>query len=161
MTRFLFAAALAASSPALAQMPAMSPAPACTQVEIAPGFEAWNMTGGTTPAIGQPAGLTLAPAIGQNFTPPLKRAPQVGSYGGTVPFTILTAGVYRIALSQGAWIDVIGAVLTPVPSVAHNRGPACSGIAKIVDFALQPGTYQLQLSEAKAPAIKVMVAPAR
>src|SRR3546814_2325418 len=57
-----------------------------------------------------------------------------------VPIEIATAGTYRVALSEGAWVDMVRDG-TSLPSVAHGHGPRCSGIHKIVDFKLAPGRY--------------------
>ena len=84
--------------------------------------------------------------------------------GGAVRinFQVETAGRYGIALDQGGWIDVFASVSdgTPLVSVAHGHGPACSTIRKIVRFNLYPGVYQLALSRLPNPRAKVMlVAP--
>lgn len=42
--------------------------------------------------------------------------------------------------------------------VAHAEGAACSGIRKIVDFALQTAVYALQLSGTKIARMTVLVA---
>lgn len=132
-------------------------APVCIRAEIVPGFEAWPGTGGPLPAIGKPAQLRLAPATSVNFSPPLNRPAAPGSYGGVFPLRIRRAGTYAIALSAGAWIEVTdGKAL--VASTRHDHGPACSGIAKIVEFRLEPNDYLIQLSNAKAPGLKAMVA---
>lgn len=73
------------------------------------------------------------------------------SFGGLYTFSVAEAGSYRVALGAAAWIDVVkagakagnGSVMT---STAHGHGPDCSGIRKMVDFTLQPGTYLLQIS---------------
>lgn len=79
------------------------------------------------------------------------------SYGGLLQFAVQDAGTYRVALGSGAWIDVLhnGAAVT---STAHGHGPDCSGIRKMVDFALEPGTYVLQLSANAGEKLPVMVA---
>lgn len=78
------------------------------------------------------------------------------SHGGMVALTIASAGAYRVAISSAAWLDVVrdGASLT---SVGHGRGPACSGIRKMVDFALQPGRYVVQIAGNGQPAIGLLV----
>jgi hypothetical protein len=38
------------------------------------------------------------------------------------------------------------------------EGAPCSGIRKIVDFALQPGTYIVQLSGAKTAQTRILIA---
>jgi hypothetical protein len=73
------------------------------------------------------------------------------SFGGLYTFSVADAGSYRVALGAAAWIDVVKAGAKAgngkvMPSTAHGHGPDCSGIRKMVDFALQPGTYLLQIS---------------
>src|SRR3546814_1700941 len=74
-----------------------------------------------------------------------------------VPIEIATAGTYRVALSEGAWVDMVRDG-TSLPSVAHGHGPRCSGIHKIVDFKLAPGRYALQLSAMQTPQVRVLIA---
>ncbi len=133
--------------------------PACTQVETVPGFEAWGHPAGSALAVVSEAALALQPATNVHFEPALARAPGDGTYGGFFPLTVTRAGRYRFALSAGAWIDLVSKG-ERLMSVAHQHGPACSGIAKIVAFDLQPGRYWLQVSEAKAPSISAMVSSA-
>ncbi|WP_294046367.1 hypothetical protein [Sphingomonas sp.] len=140
---------------------ATAPAPAaCTAVAPPPAdLAAWRTTDAAALTIGQPTTLTLTPAAATAFAITPDRAPAPGSFGGVVPLTVTTYGTYRVALSAGAWIDLIDPAKTSLKSVAHTEGPACSGIRKIVDFTLAPGRYTLQLSSAKAASIRVLVAP--
>ena len=64
---------------------------------------------------------------------------------------------YRVALGGKAWIDVVrgGAA---VASVAHGHGPACTGVTKMVEFILAPGTYTVQLSGSEADSLALLVA---
>jgi len=78
------------------------------------------------------------------------------SHGGMVAFTVEAAGTYRVAISSAAWLDVVRDGVSLV-SVAHGRGPACSGIRKMVDFALKPGGYVLQVAGNGQPSIGVLV----
>lgn len=78
------------------------------------------------------------------------------SFGGLAGLEITAPGLYRVALGSAAWIDIVGKD-APIASSAHGHGPACSGIRKIVDFKLEPGRYTLQLANAAAPRIAVMV----
>ncbi len=57
----------------------------------------------------------------------------------------------------GAWIDVVRDG-KPLESIAHGHGPACSGIRKIVDFALQPGRYLVSIDGNEAPEVSILVA---
>lgn len=45
-----------------------------------------------------------------------------------------------------------------VVSVGHGRGPACSGVRKMVDFALEPGRYVLQIAGNGGQSLPVMIA---
>ncbi|MGN6375073.1 MAG: hypothetical protein ACTHMG_05905 [Sphingomonas sp.] len=81
------------------------------------------------------------------------------AHGGTaalVPFEVDAAATYRVALSEGAWVDVVSGEAV-LPSVAHRHGPACSGIHKIVDFRLPRGRYALHLSGMNAPSVRVLI----
>ena len=77
-------------------------------------------------------------------------------FSGNLALTVPRAGTYRIALSGPAWIDVAGAA-GPLPSTGHGHGEPCSGIRKIVAFALQPGTYRVSLSNSPGARLRVMV----
>ena len=50
-----------------------------------------------------------------------------------------------MALGSGAWIDVVKDGKA-IESTAHGHGPDCSGVRKVVDFPLQPGSYTLQVA---------------
>jgi len=134
--------------------------PVCVRMEPVAGFEGWGKPAGSTLAVGSEATLDLKPATDVTFKPALARPAKDGTYGGYFPLTVASAGRYRIALSSGAWLDLVQKG-ERLKSVDHAHGPACSGITKIVAFDLQPGRYWLQLSEAKAPTIGAMVASAK
>jgi hypothetical protein len=53
---------------------------------------------------------------------------------------------------------------TPVPrdgralrSAGHDHGPQCSGVRKIVDFALQPGRYTITFGRAQGDTLRLLV----
>ena len=69
-------------------------------------------------------------------------------------------GTYRVALGAGAWVDMLRDGKA-IASTAHGHGPACSGIRKIVDFPLTPGSYVLQLAGSPDANIPVLVAMKR
>jgi len=142
----------------LAAAAADRPQPVCVRMAPVAGFESWGHPAGSTLAIDSEATLALKPATAVAFKPALTRPAKEGTFGGYFPIDIKQAGRYRIALSQGAWIDLVqkGARLKPVE---HAHGPACSGIAKIVAFDLQPGRYWLQLSEAGQASMNAMMIP--
>ncbi|MDF2639883.1 MAG: hypothetical protein K0R64_2867 [Novosphingobium lindaniclasticum] len=76
------------------------------------------------------------------------------SFGGIFAFTVAETGRYRVALGSAAWIDLIrvgeaagsGTPGRGLASIAHGHGPDCSGIRKMVDFALEPGDYLVQIA---------------
>jgi hypothetical protein len=153
MIASLFAILLLQAAPAAA--------PVCTATVAPPaGLEAWSVAPGMTADViapGKNIALTLDPVDKVTFPLAPERKPIAGTFGGVYHVTVATAGTYRVALQSGAWIDLIrdGKSLT---SIAYMEGAPCSGIRKIVDFALQPGTYTLQLSSAKAAQMRILIA---
>lgn len=150
----LFAVLLLQTAPAAA-------APVCTATVAPPaGLEAWNTAPGMTAdaiAPGKNIALTLQPIDSVTFPAPLERKPATGTFGGVYHVTVAAAGTYRVVLQNGAWIDLVrdGKSLT---SIGHMEGTPCSGIRKIVDFDLKPGTYIVQLSGAKTSQMRILIA---
>ncbi|WP_226635432.1 hypothetical protein [Novosphingobium profundi] len=109
--------------------------------------------------VGQAVEVTLRQT--QLVTYPVRPAKPVGSvsHGGLLRFHVPKAGTYRIALGTPAWIDVLKGT-EPLVSSAHGHGPECSGIRKIVDFDLTPGTYTLQVSASASAQVSVLLVPA-
>ena len=98
--------------------------------------------------------LQLAPQTG---APPPGHAAVPSPYAGIVRLQVDRSGTFRVALSAAAWIEVARGGLA-VASVAHTPGPHCSGIRKIVDFSLTPGTYEIRLSNSPAERLRLLVA---
>lgn len=67
------------------------------------------------------------------------------SYGGLFKIDIKEDGIYRVALGNASWIDLVKDGKA-AKSIAHAQGPENSGIRKMVDYPLEVGTYTLQLS---------------
>jgi hypothetical protein len=67
------------------------------------------------------------------------------SYGGIFQIEIKEKGIYRIALANASWVDVIKD-LQPAKSIAHKGGPENTGIHKMLDYSLEAGVYIIQLS---------------
>lgn len=149
----LFAILLLQAAPAAA--------PVCTATIAPPaGLEAWSGAPGMTADViapGKNIALTLQPVEGVTFPLVPARPPAPGTFGGVYHVTIATAGTYRVALQKGAWIDLVRDG-KPSASSGHMEGAPCSGIRKIVDFALQPGTYAVQLSGAKTSDMRILIA---
>ncbi len=138
----LAAAALGLSSPATAE----SSAPPCPPgaATLAEPWTGWSAAPQTGPRLilGHVSAAVLSPAS--------------AGHGGTLALTVARAGTYRIALSVPGWIDVSGADGMKASS-GHSHGPACSGIRKIVAFALEPGTYEIRIARSPVPQPRIMV----
>jgi hypothetical protein len=67
-------------------------------------------------------------------------------------------GLYKVSLSEGAWIDVVqdGHYLKPV---AFTGATDCPHIRKSVKFEIGPDPFALQVSGAPASGIAVVVTP--
>jgi len=105
----------------------------------------------------QTATVALQPVNEVRFAAPPQKRADASSYGGMLTVDVREAGTYQVSLSAGAWVDVLkdGAALA---STAHDHGAECSGLRKMVSFALQPGRHVIQISGNKEDTIQVMVA---
>jgi len=166
--------ALALSAPAFAQQPAMpaKPEAVCTAEAKPPaGFEDWNGKAAITTATSAEH-VTHSPLkLGTGYQAMLLNTPKVAmpvqpekpggsvAHAGLFSFTVETAGAYTVALGTAAWIDVLedGKSLEPTK---FGHGPECTGIRKMVVFALEPGVHTLQVSANAEPTLKLMVAKA-
>jgi hypothetical protein len=112
--------------------------------------------GAATLAPGKGADVTLLPT--PDVTYPVRPGHPGGSVssGGLLGFTIVQAGTYRVAIGSGAWLEVVRGTETLV-STAHGPGPACTGVRKMVDFALTPGDYLLEIAGNGTPTLPVLV----
>lgn len=151
------------TAPAIVSSPIACP----TTPAALPGeLSGWNQRASLAAAQDAGSAARLTPGMGVDGT--LRPTPEVRyalrpekpggsvSFGGIYAFTVSKAGRYRVALGSAAWIDVINASETAkgLTSIAHGHGPDCSGIRKMVDFALEPGDYLLQIlatADAKLP----------
>jgi hypothetical protein len=89
--------------------------------------------------------------------PPSRTWPQEATYAGLARLTLETAGIYRFALDQPAWVDVVagGAVL---PSRDAQGRVGCSTPYKIVEFALPAAKpLVLEFSASVTPSIRISV----
>lgn len=155
--------------PLLAAAPQEPPAPCPTPAAALPaGLAAWK-TGLSLAAatdrsslartrlkLGTRSEVMLAATDTVRYLHAPTKPAEPASQGGMLGFTIARAGIYRIALGTGAWIDVVRG-RTALESVAHEHGPACSGIRKLVDFKLTPGRYIVQIEGSKDPATPVLI----
>jgi hypothetical protein len=105
---------------------------------------------------GKGADVTLLPTRQVKYPVQPAHPGGSGSSGGLLGFTVAKAGTYRVAAGSAAWIEVVrdGKALA---SVAHSPGPACTGVRKVVDYALTPGAYVLELAGNASPDLSVLV----
>ncbi|NLH82042.1 MAG: homogentisate 1,2-dioxygenase [Phyllobacteriaceae bacterium] len=82
------------------------------------------------------------------------------AHAGLFRLSIPHAGTWRVAIAAHAWIEVV-VDGKPVDSVAHGGGPACAGIAKVVDYDLPAGDHVLMLSASDAAVSEVLVVEKR
>lgn len=139
----------------------------CTPPPLPAALSGWQQgarfAAGTTAAaaapltIGRGATATLVAPTALDYARPPAKAGAADSFGGLFAVTIARAGRYRVALGGGAWIDVVQGDRL-LPSVAHDHGPACSPIRKMVDFDLAPGRYLIQIAGSKTRDLSLMVA---
>jgi hypothetical protein len=158
---------LAMSAEARADDPMAMPSKCTTMAEPTGELAPWSKAvplaaagdAGQQPAlaVGQAAEVTLllTPQVHYPLRPEKPGGPV--SYGGLIGVEVKDAATYRVALSSGAWIDLVHDAKA-VTSVAHGHGPACTGVRKMVDFPLTPGRYTLQLGANGEEQMKVLVA---
>jgi hypothetical protein len=111
---------------------------------------------GATIAVGKAANISLHPAKHLALSPAPEKTAAVDSNGGTLAVSITEAGTYRLALGGAAWVDLVQGGKA-VASSAHDHGPKCTGLRKMVDFKLTPGTYAIQLSGSATPSLALML----
>jgi hypothetical protein len=153
-----------------AQM-AMDAPPACAAIDkaIPAPWSGWTspepLQGGKSLdaagrlSVGHTYSAGLSASSDTAYMVPLPKPAAAGTFAGLFTLSIGTAGTYSIALGNGAWIDVAPVGGPALTSVAHGHGPACTTIHKVVDFALQPGTYVVQISGAQSSPVVIGIAP--
>ncbi|MFA6112361.1 MAG: homogentisate 1,2-dioxygenase [Sphingomonas sp.] len=160
----LFALTVAlAASPAFAQ----DAAPACPALpaELAGWTSGTPLAAAATPTglaralvkIGNRTDLALAPTADVSFATTPNKAPAPDTHSGMAIFTIGTGGTYRVALGTSAWINVVhdGKFLS---STAHTHKLGCAGVRKLIDFALTPGNYVLQIEGGRDAVAGLLIA---
>jgi len=89
--------------------------------------------------------------------PPGKKLGGGGAYAGLARLRVDMSGVYRIALDQPVWVDVL-VDGTVVPAKDFQGRPGCNAPHKIVEFVLPArASITLQFSGSSAPTVKVTV----
>lgn len=143
---FLAALLLAQTAPATC---------AAIDATLAAPLKAWTLVPGGDLAPGK---AIMRPTLEPQDVVPMLPAGAKPGRAMTAGFTVTIAGTYGIVLDQAGWIDVIpGGQAAPLTSIAHQHGPACSTIRKIVRYHLEPGFYRVNVTGVKAAMVKLMV----
>lgn len=101
------------------------------------------------------ATVTLHPGNDVQFVIAPEKPGSAGSYGGMLSLDVREPGTYQVALSEGAWLDMVQDG-TAVASTGHAHGD-CASMRKMVSFPLKPGRHVIQLSGNKDETIQVVV----
>jgi hypothetical protein len=131
--------------------------------------QARNIKAGVQPgsapviALDRPYELTLASQDQVHFrAEPGKKSKSEGAFGGLARITVPTAGLYRVAVDQPFWVDVVSGD-GPIHSLDYQGAPGCTAPHKIVQFLL-PAGQQLVVQVSGLPIaharITVTAAPA-
>ena len=100
--------------------------------------------------------LRAQPEVGF-VAPPSRTWPEEATYAGLARLTVETAGVYRFALDQPAWVDVVVGSTVLQSRDAQGR-VGCSAPYKLVEFALPAGKpLIIELSASVTPSIRISV----
>lgn len=105
--------------------------------------------------------VKLAPQAKVTYAvPPAKPTLNDSAQGGLVAFEVRKAGVYRVAITSGHWIDVAeGAQLITSKDFTGSR--SCERLHKIVEFELPPNkALTLQFSGSTDATVKVSITAA-
>ena len=159
--RALFPFLILTAAPALAQAPAD---PSCANVRVALPAELANWSEQTPVSAGTKAGEGATLEVGHAALVSLHPAKHLDfakgaasqANGGTLALAVAKPGTYRVALGDAVWVDLVSDG-KPIASKAHTHGPRCSGVRKIVDFALVPGNYTIQLTRSRVDTVALLV----
>ena len=136
-----------AQAPACAAVPAPLPTELASWPDRAPldAARRADRIGEATLTVGKAVDAVLARTADVKYVLRPEKPGGSVSYGGLFAFTAEQTGTFRVALGSGAWIDVVKDGKA-VESTAHGHGPDCTGVRKMVDFPLEPGSYILQIA---------------
>jgi hypothetical protein len=101
--------------------------------------------------------LALPPNSQVHFAATPGRSGSTEAHAGLATLSLPSAGVYRVALDQPIWVDVI-AHGAAIPSRDFQGRHGCRAPHKVVEFELPAGTpLTLQFSAADAASVRVAV----
>ncbi len=104
--------------------------------------------------------LELQPLAGAGLPKPPERAPKsanafAGHFSLAAP---AKAGIYRITISSGGWVDVLDGDTYLHPK-AFSGATGCDGVRKSVKFDLPPRPLAVQFSGVGGDRLSVIVSP--
>jgi hypothetical protein len=116
-------------------------------------------SGGTTPFVaGKALQLKLQPQTAVTLPVPPQKPPRNSApFAGTLAIAApATPGSYAVAMSAGGWIEAIqdGKSLR---TVAFSGATGCTGLRKIVVFAIEAKPLTLQLSDVASELITIAI----
>lgn len=80
-------------------------------------------------------------------TAPQRSTLAEGSAAGIVEFTTAAAGLYRVNISDGSWLDLLDSDNQFVPAQAFHGRHQCMPLRKFVTYALEANSnYRIQFS---------------
>jgi hypothetical protein len=103
----------------------------------------------------QAARIKLAADTAKLPQPPT-RQPKAGTYSGFLNVPAPKAGIYRVTLSAGGWIDVFQNG-KEVKSSAFTGAPGCDGIRKSVKFDLAAAPYVIEITGVETDSVSVAI----
>ena len=125
------------------------------------------ITAGTKPGaqaplvkLDEPYEFKLSPQSGVTYSAqPMKPTLNDSAQGGLVRFHTGKAGLYRVAITTGHWLDVVDGE-TPIKSKDFSGSRECPRPHKIVEFELPANTdLVLQFSGSTDPSVVASITP--
>lgn len=117
-------------------------------------------SGAEISASGAAVTVALLPLANANLPLAPTRTPKYpNSYAGFLRAAALPkAGIYRVTLSHGAWIDVVQDGRT-LRSVGFTGSKGCDGVAKSVKFDLAAAPFVIEVSGTSAHNVGLVITP--
>jgi hypothetical protein len=101
--------------------------------------------------------LALVPLAQVHFAATPGKSPSTEAHAGLATLSLPSAGLYRIAIDQSSWVDVIARGAS-IASRDFQGRPGCHAPHKIVEFELPAATpLTLQFSAGDAATLRVAV----
>lgn len=110
-------------------------------------------------AVGELSRVGLHPHAEVRFpVPPEQDRSTDSTFSGHLRVTIPTAGLWRVAASNGLWFDMVVAGAR-VPSAAFEMQTGCTAPFKVVVFDLPAGEALIQFNGSRSAEVEVLLLP--